>query len=117
MRPLRIAPRARRDLEVLLASSEDRFGPAIADRYRRLIAAALRDIRADAGRRGVSMRPDLPGNVRVYHLRHSRPAPGSASWIRRPRHFLVFREADEAIVLVRVLHDAMDLARHVDPSD
>ncbi len=114
MKPLRIAPRARRDLEGLLAESEERFGSAIADRYRRLIAAALRDLRADPNRIGVSARPDLPGDVRIYHLRHSRRSPGTRG-IRQPRHFLVYRETDAEIVLIRVLHDAMDLARHVEP--
>ncbi len=116
MKPIRIAPRARSDLGAILADSEERFGSAIADGYRRLVAAALRDLRSDPKRSGVSQRPDLPGDVRLYHLRHSRKAPTAAGWIRRPRHFLVFREDANEIVLVRALHDAMDFARHVEPA-
>ena len=35
--------------------------------------------------------------------------------IRRPRHFLVYRVEPALVVVGRVLHDAMELAQHLDP--
>jgi toxin ParE1/3/4 len=35
-----------------------------------------------------------------------------------PRHFLIFRlRRDSAVEIVRVLHDSMDLARHLPPAE
>lgn len=33
---------------------------------------------------------------------------------KRPRHFILFRYDGDRIAVLRVLHDAMDLAHHVD---
>jgi hypothetical protein len=38
-----------------------------------------------------------------------------AEVVRRPRHFLVYRFEPARLVVGRVLHDAMELARHLDP--
>jgi len=35
--------------------------------------------------------------------------------VRRPRRFLVYRCEPTLVVIGRVLHDAMELARHLDP--
>jgi toxin ParE1/3/4 len=109
---LRIAPAARRDLERIFQESEEGFGARVADRYRRLVSAALRDLGADPERLGVRHREGLPEDVRLYHLRHSRGRDRDR--IARPRHFLMLRRVGSDVVLVRVLHDAMDLPRHLD---
>jgi plasmid stabilization system protein ParE len=111
LRPLRVAPLARRDLEQIFATSEERFGQTAAHRYRRLVAAAFRDLRQDSTRIGVQMRDDLPTDIRLYHLRHSRSRTGDR--ISRPRHFLAFGEVGGELVIFRVLHDGMDLAQHL----
>jgi len=110
---LAVAPRAGRDLAALLSESEDHFGPLVAERYRRLVAAALRDLRQDHQRLGVLWRADLAPSVRLYHLRHSRQRLKPADRIARPRHVLVFRVGKEGLIVVRVLHDAMDFPRHL----
>jgi hypothetical protein len=38
-----------------------------------------------------------------------------ATSVRRPRHFLVYRFEPALLVVGRVLHDAMELARHFEP--
>jgi len=106
VRPLRLSVAAERDLRIILAASEERFGAAVATRYQRLVSAALRDLRADAERIGVRV---LNGGVRVYHLRHRRRRLPRRQSVARPRHVLAFRIVDGGIVLLRVLHDAMDL--------
>ena len=39
----------------------------------------------------------------------------AAGVVRRPRHFLIYRVEPALLVVGRVLHDAMELARHADP--
>lgn len=112
MTRLRIAPAARRDLERIFQDSEEAFGARVADRYRRLVSAALQDLNADPERLGVRHREGLPEDVRLYHLRHSRRRDRDR--IARPRHFLVLRHVGSNVVLVRVLHEAMDLIRHLE---
>ncbi|MFT3663769.1 hypothetical protein [Piscinibacter sp.] len=80
----------------------------------RLSAAALRDIAAQPERPGSIDRPELGAGVRSWHLRLSRERAASGP-VRRPRHFLVYRVEPGLVVIGRVLHDAMELARHLDP--
>ena len=39
----------------------------------------------------------------------------AAGVVRRPRHFLIYRFKPDLLVVGRLLHDAMELARHLDP--
>jgi len=95
-------------LAAIFFASESQFGERVADRYRRLVGAALRDVGANPTRQGVKVAPGAAGALRVYHLRHSRRL-GSGALVSRPRHLLVFVETEDEIVIERVLHDAMDL--------
>ena len=113
MRPLRLTLRAQRDFAEILETSEDRFGGRTADRYRRLLTTAFRDLRADPDRIGVRPDEDLPQGVRLYHLRHARLRVSAPDRILRPRHFVVFRQVEGHIVVVRILHDSMDLGQHL----
>jgi plasmid stabilization system protein ParE len=110
---LRIARRAARDLDRLFASTEQRFGARVANRYRRLVVNALQDLLSDPARAGVRFREDLPEGVGLYHLRHSRLRSNPSDRIARPRHFVVFGMVDGELTVFRALHDAMDLARHL----
>lgn len=112
MKSLRIARRAQRDFDDILEDSQVRFGAAVARRYARLLVKALRDLRVDPMRIGVQTRRELPEGLRLYHIRHSRGRGGERE-IGRPRHFLVFRDVDEGLLVLRVLHDAMDLPEHL----
>ena len=40
-----------------------------------------------------------------------------AEAVRRPRHLLVYSFEPTVLVVGRVLHDAMELARHLDSAD
>lgn len=109
MRTIRVSPAARRDVLDLAARSESEFGREARDRYLALVERALLDLQADASRPGVGSRPDLPDELRLYHLRHSRPRIRAPRRVGTPRHFIVFRLTGNEIIVVRVLHDAMDL--------
>ena len=51
----------------------------------------------------------------TYHLLYSRDrVPKATGRVGKPRHFLLFRIAtDGCLEIGRVLHDSMDLKRHV----
>ena len=108
----RISHAAASDIIDILTWSQERFGHEARARYERLIATAIRDIAADPNRPGSAERPDLGDGVRSWHLRGSRDHT-SGPLVRHPRHILVYRRDDDVLVIGRVLHDAMELRRHV----
>lgn len=101
----------------ILASTDSHFGTAARLRYEALLASALRDIATDPERPGSVARPELGPGVRSYHVRHSRHAvPPQAGAVRRPRHLILFRSVRPGLIGIgRILHDGMELERHVPP--
>lgn len=114
-RTVRLTGSARADIIDILERSEAEFGTDARVRYERLIAAALRDLSEAAERQGSAARPELGADLRTWHLRGSRErARGPDGTVRRPRHLLLYTIIDDRIVAVlRVLHDAMELHRHL----
>lgn len=114
-RQLHLTLQARDDIAELLDTSAERFGSTTRRRYEALVACALEDIRADPLRPGSVVRPELGEGSRTYHFRFSRDrTPVESGRVRSPRHLLVYELPDPSRVLVlRVLHDAMDLEQHV----
>lgn len=111
----RLSDAAQIDVINLLAWTHEQFGEAARLRYQRLIVAALRDVATQPDRPGGIARPELGAGVRSWHLRLSRDrAATGAEAVRRPRHFLIYRLEPALLVVGRVLHDAMELARHLD---
>jgi toxin ParE1/3/4 len=112
------APAAETDLEAILAWLNDRFGANARLRYEALIVQAIQDVAENPDRPGSRARPDLGREARTYHLAHSRlRVPRSAGRVKEPRHFLLYRaQADGQIEIGRILHDSMDLDRHL-PDD
>lgn len=112
----RLSEAAQGDVLDILAWTDEQFGEAARLRYESLIVVALRDLARQSDRPGSLARPELGAGVRSWHLRLSREQmkPG-AGIVRRPRHFLVYRLESGLVVVGRVLHDAMELARHLDP--
>lgn len=108
---------AEADIAGILAWSEDRFGEAARRRYAALLAAALRDLVADPERLGSVARPEIGPDVRSYHLFHSRErARIEGEIVHRPRHFVLYRIIIPGVIGIgRVLHDAMEIDRHLPP--
>ena len=112
----RLSDTAQADVIDILAWTQEQFGEAARLRYQSLIVAALRDVATKPDRPGSIDRPELGADVRSWHLRLSRDHVGAgAGIVRRPRHFLIYRFEPALLVVGRVLHDAMELARHLDP--
>jgi toxin ParE1/3/4 len=114
MRRLRITAGAQADRRHLLTISYATFGSAAQRRYDALIKRAYAAVRIDPSRAGVTARDDLPGDVRLFHLRHVRTRGMSP---KEPRHFIVFAFDDATLTILRVLHEAMDIAAHVSGED
>ena len=111
----RLTEAAETDIIEILAWSETEFGGAARRRYESLIVVALIDIADDPFRPGSIARPELGAGVRSWHLRGSRErARGPGGVVQRPRHFLIYRPIDADLIAIgRVLHDAMELERHL----
>lgn len=109
---LRLSGAARRDIEDLLTWSEEHFGQAARLRYEALLVCALQDVADDTGRPGIQARPELGAAVFSYHLVCSRPRV--AGKVMRPKHVLICRlTASGGVDILRVLHDAMEISRHL----
>jgi len=111
----RLTEAAEADIVDVLAWSETQFGSAARIRYERLIVTALIDVATDPARPGSLARPELGPGVRSWHLRGSRErARGADGAVQRPRHFLIYRPDDAALIIIgRVLHDAMEVERYL----
>jgi toxin ParE1/3/4 len=118
MSRFRLSPEAEQDIEAILAWTHGQFGEQVRLRYEELLVQAILDLAGDPGRSGTLDRPELAKGAKTYHLRHSRDHVNRAAGrIRKPRHFLLYRVAHDACLEIgRVLHDSMDLARHL-PAD
>lgn len=114
----RLSAAAQADIVAILARTNEQFGEAARNRYEALVVAALRDIAIEPHRAGSIERPELGKGVRSWHLRLSRErARTKTGMVRRPRHFLIYRIEGDLVVIGRVLHDAMELAKHLDPEE
>lgn len=116
MAQYRFSAAAQSDLVGILGWSQEHFGIPARKRYEALIAHAVRDLAAWPDRPGSVERPELGEGVRSWHLRLSRErARTAAGIVHHPRHFLVYRMQEEHLIIGRMLHEAMELARHIPP--
>ncbi|UUO06689.1 type II toxin-antitoxin system RelE/ParE family toxin [Blastopirellula sp. J2-11] len=111
----RISVIAEQDIEAILRWTQEQFGEQGRLRYEALLIEAILDIADDPERTGVRLRPELWPGAFSYHLYFSRNHIASTiERIRRPRHFLLCRYAETGdLEIARVLHDSMDLDRHL----
>ena len=113
----RLSHAAQIDVVNILAWTHEQFGETARRRYENLIVVALRDVATQPDRPGSISRSELGAGVRSWHLRLSRDHVATgAELVRRPRHFLVYRPEPALLMVGRVLHNAMELARHLDPA-
>jgi toxin ParE1/3/4 len=110
-----LAPRAARDIGAILGWTQEHFGERGRIRYEALLTRAILDVATDPKRAGSHASPEIAAAARTYHLRLSRdhvdPAIGK---VRHPRHFLLYRiRSDGRVEIGRVLHDTMELKRHL----
>ena len=113
--PVRFYPAARQDLKTILKWSVEHFGVASLDRYKTLLAVAIAEIHADPQLLHSYEEPGLQAGIRLYHIRHSRKrAAVQDQIVGSPRHIVVYRVLNDDTVIVRILHDQMEIARRIE---
>ncbi len=99
-----------------LVWSGERFGEQAASRYRHLIRTAVHEISKEPDRIGARRFEEFRPNAWIYHLRHSRKrAAVDGVVVKSPRHFVNYLEEPEAVRILRLLHDSMDIEAQVGP--
>jgi toxin ParE1/3/4 len=110
---VKLTQSAQRDLSQLLRWTQEQFGLESAQKYLRLIQAALTDLSIQPDRLGVRELIELRDSMRSYHLRYSRNSLPTPQRIKQPRHLLLFRVSRNRLQITRILHDSMDVATHL----
>lgn len=109
---LRLTRAAEADFEDILIWTVERFGARQARTYATTLTRAISALTSGPTVTGVRAREDLGPGVATLHVARGR---------RKGRHLIVFRvriERDEYFIdVLRVLHDTMDLLRHLDPPE
>lgn len=105
---VRLAAAAEADFRNILIWTSDNFGAKQARTYSATLSITLRDLTKGLIKSGATPRDDIGKGIYALHVaRHG----------RRGRHFVVFRVGHdivgELIDVLRLLHDAMDLPRHM----
>jgi toxin ParE1/3/4 len=105
VRRLLLTARAERDIRATLRFTASRRGAAQAASYGTLISAAFAELLDDPRGPTSRARDEIRPGVRTPHIGRAR---------RPARHLLVYRvSAAGDIEVLRFLHDAMELRRHL----
>lgn len=106
--PVLLSEAAQADLRNILRWSADRFGEAQARRYANIISEALEALTEGPRTPGSRTRDEIGKGLMTLHI-----ARGG----RRGRNFILYRTGSisgtPTIQVLRLLHDAMDLPRHI----
>jgi toxin ParE1/3/4 len=115
MRGFILAPAAELDIRSILAWTNEHFGEPARLRYEALLIRSILVVANDPKLSGSSSRPEIARAARTYHLVHSRThVRVETGRVKQPRHFLLYRCRDDgAVEIGRVLHESVDLQRHV----
>jgi toxin ParE1/3/4 len=105
---LRIAGAAEADFEAIIAWTLEQFGDAQAAIYAETLSSAVQLLIAGPTQPGIKARPEIGRGLFTLHVARNG---------RRGRHFVLFRvdtdPVHRQIDVLRILHDSMDLTRHV----
>ena len=102
---VRLASQAELDFSEIITWTNENFGERQAEAYAETLTLAIEALHDGPEQLGVKARHDIGPCIRTLHV---------ARQGRSGRHFVVFSEAkDQYIDVLRLLHDSMDLARHI----
>ena len=113
---VRLTAAAEADFQEILRWTSGQFGAVQARVYAETLSAALNALATGPMVAGARERNDIAKGISTLHV---------ARKGRKGRHFIMFRIGhdqgheviDEVIEVLRLLHDAMDLQRHLPPTD
>ena len=110
--PIRLTAAAEVDFQGILRWTLEQFGEAQAQVYAGTLSTALGSLAAGPKVIGAKARNDIAKGLFTLHV---------ACHARKGRHFIVFRigrdKERKVIEVLRLLHDAMDLERHLPPAE
>lgn len=110
--PVRLTAAAEADFQEILRWTAQSFGEAQARVYAETLSAALEALADGPTIIGAKARDDIARGLFTLHV---------ARRGRKGRHFVMFRighdQGHEVIEVLRLLHDAMDLVRHLPPME
>ena len=106
---VRLGRQAERDYMEIVQWTTRGFGAAQAEAYADTVSLALQALADGPKITGAKTRDEISVGTHTLHVaRHG----------RKGRHFVVFRIGKgQTIDVLRLLHDSMDLARHIEPAD
>jgi len=111
MRPVwtvRLGRQAEQDYVEILQWTTETFAEGQASTYAETIARAIEALEDGPDVLGARARDDIQPGIRILHV---------ARQGRAGRHFVVFRATGSDIDVLRLLHDSMDLPRHLPASN
>lgn len=105
---VRLSAAAEADYRQILQWTVKNFGPAQARSYADTLSSALKALSAGPSAIGAKERTEIDDNIWTLHVARNG---------RKGRHFVLFRinkiKAHNVIDVLRLLHDSMDLERHL----
>jgi len=109
---VRLSAAAESDFRQILRWTVDRFGSAQGRIYAATLSTALKALCAGPSIIGVKERSEIGSNIWTLHVARNG---------RKGRHFIMFRITNardsQVIDVLRILHDGMDLERHLPPTE
>jgi toxin ParE1/3/4 len=104
----RLGAAAELDFANILKWTTENFGARQARAYRDILVQAIGELAGGPDIAGPKARDEIIAGLRTLHMaRHG----------RRGRHLLLYRAAPGRIVeILRILHDGLDLRRHIPPA-
>lgn len=103
---VRLTHQAAQDVEDILTWTEEHFGSQQAEIYMEVLTLALEALVEGPDVIGAAKRDDILPGIHVLHV---------ARYGKRGRHYLIFKAREDChIEVLRIPHDSMDLARHLD---
>ena len=101
---VRLGQQAEQDYVEILQWTLKTFGEGQVSTFAETLALAIAALEGGPDILGARARDDIQTGIRTLHV---------ARQGRAGRHFVVFRAAGSDIDVLRVLHDSMDLPRHL----
>ena len=102
---VRLAAQAELDFSEIITWTLKNFGERQAQTYAETLTLAIEALHDGPEQLGARTRDDIEPGIRILHV---------ARQGRSGRHFVLFSEAKgQYINVLRLLHDSMDLARHI----
>ncbi|MDU9402578.1 type II toxin-antitoxin system RelE/ParE family toxin [Pseudomonas sp. zfem004] len=110
---VRISPQAYTDIADTLRFTEVRLGEALRSQYQDLLQATFHSLAEEPVHINSRLRDELSPGLRSLHLSFN-VLQMTDGRVVSPRHIVFYRTGtDQVVEILRVLHDAMEIARHL----